>query len=113
VSRLIAAPSPRTAFISGLLLFAPSVTFIAAVQVIATARSGLPVTALGLAAVVVISALIVWLPLVAYLIAPNATTRRLKIFNGWLRANGKKLLTLGLVIAAVALIANGALGLAN
>lgn len=113
VSRLIAAPSPRTAFISGLLLFAPSVTFIAAVQVIATARSGLPVTALGLAAVVVISALIVWLPLVAYLIAPNATTRRLKIFNGWLRTNGKKLLTLGLVIAAVALIANGALGLAN
>jgi MFS family permease len=110
VSRLIANPSPRTAFISGLLLFAPSVTFIAAVQVIATARTAIPVTALGLVTVVIISAIVVWLPLVAYLAAPGVTTRTLKRFNGWLRANGRKLLTLGLAIAAIVLIINGALG---
>ena len=110
VSRLIATPSPRTAFGSGLLLFAPGATFIAAVQVIATARAGLPVTALGLATVVVIALLVVWLPLVAYLAAPDATTRRLKSLNGWLRANGRMLLTAALGIAAAALIVNGALG---
>ena len=93
VSRLIAAPSPHTAFVSGLLLFAPSATFIAAVQVIATARAAVAVTALGLATVVVITVLVVWLPLVAYLAAPDATTRRLKSLNGWLRANGRTLLT--------------------
>jgi hypothetical protein len=113
VSRLIANPSPRTAFISGLLLFAPSATFIAAVQVIATARAGLPVTALGLATVVIITVLVVWLPLVAYLAAPDATTRTLKSLNGWLRVNGRMLLTAGLAIAAVALIVNGALGVAG
>jgi MFS family permease len=113
VSRLIANPSPHTAFISGLLLFAPSVTFIAAVQVIATARTGIPVTALGLVTVVIISVIVVWLPLVAYLAAPDVTTRKLKRFNGWLRANGKKILTLGLAIAAIALIVNGALGVAQ
>jgi hypothetical protein len=113
VSRLIAAPSPRTAFVSGLLLFAPGATFIAAVQVIATARAGVPVTALGLATVVIITVLVVWLPLVAYLAAPDATTRRLKSLNGWLRVNGRMLLTAGLAIAAVALIVNGALGVAG
>ena len=110
VSRLIDAPSPHTAFFSGVLLFAPSVTFIAAVQVIATAQAAVPVTALGLITVVIISVIVVWLPLVAYLAAPDPTTRTLKRFNGWLRANGKKILTLGLFIAAIALIINGALG---
>jgi hypothetical protein len=113
VSRLIAAPSPRAAFVSGLVLFAPGATFIAAVQVIATARAGVPVTALGLATVVIITVLVVWLPLVAYLAAPDATTRRLKSLNGWLRANGRMLLTAALAIAAVALIVNGALGVAG
>jgi hypothetical protein len=113
VSRLIASPSPRTAFVSGLLIFTPGATFIAAVQVIATARAGVPVTAVGLATVVIIAVLVVWLPLVAYLAAPDATTRRLKNLNGWLRVNGKMLLTAGLAIAAVALIVNGALGVAT
>jgi hypothetical protein len=113
VARLIATPSPRAAFVSGLLLFAPGATFIAAVQVIATARAGVPVTALGLATVVVITVLVVWLPLVAYLAAPEATTRGLKSLNGWLRANGRMLLTAGLAIAAVALVVNGALGVAG
>ena len=112
-SRLIASPSPRTAFISGVLVFAPSVTFIAAVQVIATARAAVPVTALGLITVVIISVIIVWLPLIAYLAAPDVTTRTLKRFIGWLRENGSQIVTLGLIIAAIALIANGALGVAE
>lgn len=39
IARLIARPSPVTAFVTGLLIFTPSVTFIAALQVIATAQS--------------------------------------------------------------------------
>src|ERR1700722_17489909 len=45
IARLTASPSPGTAFVLGLLLFAPSATFIAAVQVIATANEGVPITA--------------------------------------------------------------------
>ena len=40
VSRLTAQPGPRTAFTAGLVLFAPSITFLAAVQVIATSSTG-------------------------------------------------------------------------
>ena len=113
IARLMANPSPRAAFISGVLVFSPSVTFIAAVQVIATARARIAVTALGLITVVVISVIVVWLPVAAYLLAPDATTRTLRRFNAWLRANGRKILTLGLFVAAIALIINGALGVSG
>ena len=111
VTRLTATPRPATAFLLGLLLFAPSATFIAAVQVIATADARLPVTVLALLVVVVITVLTVWLPLLAYLAFPDATTRTLRTANEWLRANGRTLVAVALWVAGVLLVVNGALGL--
>ena len=111
VSRLVADPKPSTAFGVGVLLFAPSATFIAAVQVVATARASTATTTLALVIVIVLTGLIVWLPLLAYLAAPGPTTRLLKSLNGWLRANGRFLLMLALVIGGIWLVINGASGL--
>jgi len=111
MSRLVAAPTPRTAFLAGMVLFAPGATFLAAVQVIATAREGPAVTSITLLAIVFISLLIVLLPLVGYLAAPEATSRRLGAVNTWVRAYGKQLLVLALLVAGAALIIDGALGL--
>ena len=69
VSRLIATPSPYTAFLAGILVFAPGVTFIAAIQVVATANADLSETAAGLALIVIINVSLVWLPLILYLAA--------------------------------------------
>jgi hypothetical protein len=69
VSRLIANPAPVTAFLTGLLLFGPSLTFIAAVQVIGTAQASDALTALGLGVVIVIDVMVVWLSFLAYLVA--------------------------------------------
>jgi hypothetical protein len=113
MSRIVARPNPVAAFVAGLVLFAPSATFIAAVQVIATANADIPVTVLALVIVVVVTVLIVWLPLLAYLAAPNATTRRLNLLNGWLRARGRMLVIGGLTVGGIVLIVNGALGLAG
>jgi Sap, sulfolipid-1-addressing protein len=113
VSRLVAEPKPSTAFGVGVLLFAPSATFIAAVQVVATARASTAATALALVIVILLSALTVWLPLLAYLAAPGPTTRLLKSLNGWLRANGRFLLMLALVIGGLWLVVNGSAGLAG
>jgi hypothetical protein len=112
VSRMIATPAPGSAFVVGLLLFAPGVTFIAAVQVIATAKASVDLTAAALVVVVVINAALVWLPLLLYLAAPGVTTRRLTAFNGWLRANGNKILIAVLVAAGAILAGNGIYGLA-
>jgi hypothetical protein len=111
VSRLVSSPSPLTAIVVGMLVFLPALTFIAALQVIATARAGIPLSALGLVIVIVINVAFVWLPFLAYLAAPDLTTRKLTAFNAWLRAHGRILLTLALLVAGAILVVNGLLGL--
>jgi hypothetical protein len=111
VSRMIANPAPASAFAVGLLLFAPGVTFIAAVQVIATANVSNEESIIALIVVVVINAALVWLPLLLHLFAPGVTTRRLTAFNAWLRANGNKILIWVLLVAGAILVGNGIYGL--
>jgi hypothetical protein len=111
VSRLVASPAPMTAFAAGVLIFMPAVTFIAAIQVIATARAGVPLSTLGLLMVIVINVAFVWLPFLAYLAAPDLTTRTLTAFNAWLRGHGRILLILALLVAGAVLTVDGLLGL--
>ena len=111
VSRLVASPAPMTAFAAGVLIFMPAVTFIAAIQVIATARAGVPLSTLGLLMVIVINVAFVWLPFLAYLVAPDLTTRTLTAFNAWLRGHGRILLILALLVAGAVLTVDGLLGL--
>ena len=113
IARLTTHPRPGTAFAAGVILFAPSATFIAAVQVVATANATVAATALAMVIVVLITVLIVWLPLLAFLAAPDATSRRLAILNAWLRANGRVLLISGLAVGGLILIIDGAVGLAG
>jgi hypothetical protein len=113
MARLMARPSPRIAFVTGLLVFAPGATFIAAVQVIATSDASVPLIVLGLVIVVTITVIVVWLPLVGDLAAPDATTRRLAVLNGWLRTHGRTVVVYALGVGGAVLIVNGALGLAG
>jgi hypothetical protein len=55
----------------------------------------------------------VWLPLVLHLIAPSMTTKRLTAFNGWLRANGNKILIGVLLVGGAFMVGNGIFGLAG
>jgi len=111
VSRMVADPAPLSAFAVGLLVFAPGVTFIAALQVIATAQASPEVTALAVILVVVINVLLVWLPIALHLVAPNSTEKRLKAFNSWLRANGTTVLVGMLVAAGGIMVFDGTYGL--
>jgi hypothetical protein len=111
VSRMIARPAPATAFTVGLIVFGPSLTFLAAVQVIATARAGVGLTAVAVALVVVITVLFVWLPLVLYVAAPGPTTHGLTSFNGWLRAQATTLIVGVLVVVGSIMVGSGVYGL--
>ena len=113
VSRMIADPAPRSAFAVGLLLFAPGITFIAAVQVIATANADAKLTTVAIIVVVVINAALVWLPLLVHIFAPGVTTRYLTAFNDWLRANGNKILIAVLIVGGAIVAGNGIFGLAG
>jgi hypothetical protein len=111
VSRMIASPAPVTAYLVGVIVFAPSITFLAAVQVVATAKASLAVTVAAVAVIVVIDVLLVWLPLVLYLISPGPTTRHLTSFNRWLRAHGTTLLVGVLVVVGAIMVIDGSYGL--
>jgi hypothetical protein len=111
VSRMVADPAPLSAFVVGLLVFAPGVTFIAALQVIATARAGPELTTLAVLLVVVINVLLVWLPIALHLVAPHSTEKRLKAFNNWLRANGRTVLSGVLMVAGGIMVFDGIYGL--
>jgi hypothetical protein len=111
VSRMVADPAPLSAFLVGLLVFAPGVTFIAALQVIATAQAGPDLTVLAVILVVIINVLLVWLPITLHLVAPKVTERRLTAFNGWLRANGRTVLVGVLVVVGGIMVFDGIYGL--
>jgi Sap, sulfolipid-1-addressing protein len=111
VSRMIADPAPLSAFAAGILVFAPGVTFIAALQVIATARAGPELTVVAVLVVVVINVFLVWLPITLHLVAPEVTEHRLTAFNGWLRAHGSAVLVGVLVAVGAIMVFDGVYGL--
>ncbi|HSZ49878.1 MAG TPA: GAP family protein [Streptosporangiaceae bacterium] len=111
ISRMIAHPSPRAAFITGILVYSPSLTFVAAVQVVATSRESTAESVGSLALIIVITLLLVWIPLVLFLLTPERTGRLLHSFNRWLRSHGRILVLGAMVVAGAALTANGIYGL--
>lgn len=111
IARLTARPAPRTAFIVGLLVYTPSLTFIAAVQAVATAKQSLTASVVALVLVIVITVAFAWLPLILYLLSPHRTARLLLGLDGWLRSHGYVLTVAALLIGGIVLAINGALGL--
>jgi len=111
ISRLLATPRPWAAFIVGLLVYAPSLTFIAAVGVVATSKASVAASVLVIALVIAITVMFAWLPLVVYLLAPVRTSRVLHSCDGWLRLHGHVLAVAGLGIGGVLLTLDGILGL--
>src|SRR5262249_60358166 len=109
-ARLMATPAPLPGAGAGLVVFTPARPFIAAIQVIATAEAGLALSALGLVMVIVIYLATIWLPFLAYLAAPDLTSRKLTAFNAWLLTHGRAVLVIGLMVAGAALAADGVFG---
>ncbi|HEX3491064.1 MAG TPA: GAP family protein [Streptosporangiaceae bacterium] len=111
VSRMMTRPEPLFAFATGVFVFFPSAAFVAAVQVIATSNAGDLAIALTLLTVIVIDVILIWLPFLFYLAAPDLTTRTLKRFNAWLRAHGHAIVAGALLVVGGLLILNGITGL--
>jgi Sap, sulfolipid-1-addressing protein len=111
VSRMMADPTPLSAFGAGIVVFASGLPFLAAVQVIATARASLWLTAVAVIVVIAVYVMLAWLPIVLHMAAPGATTRYLTAFNGWLRAHGSAVAVWVLVVVGAIMIGNGVYGL--
>src|SRR5262249_3713989 len=104
-------PTPLTAFLVGVFMFGPSVTFISAVQVVATARAGLADTVGAMVLIIVLAVPFAWLPFLAFLITPAATLALLHRVEGALAKHGRTIVLAGLVIVGLFLVIQGITGL--
>lgn len=111
IERLSARPSSWTAFAVGAVMFGPSVTFIAAVQVVATAKAGIGETVAAMVMIIVLTVAFGWLPLVAYLVAPERTVRVLHTFEHWLGRHGRTVLAVAIGVVGLILLIQGIVGL--
>jgi Sap, sulfolipid-1-addressing protein len=91
-------------------MFGPSITFIAAVRVVASSKADVAATVGAMAMIIAITIAFAWLPLVAYLVAPAHTTRALKAFEGWLRRNRHNVLAAAMGVIGLLLVAQGIAG---
>ena len=108
---MIAQPGPKEAFIVGILVYSPSLTFVAAVQTVATSKDSIAASVLAIVLIVAITLLFVWVPFLLYLLMPDRTGRLLGSFNGWLRTHGHQILVAGLFAAGVIVTIDGIRGL--
>jgi hypothetical protein len=111
VKRLSSQPSSVTAFAVGVFMFGPSVAFISAVQVVATAKTGLGDTIAAMAMIVVLAVLFGWLPFLAYLIAPGRTLHLLHSLEGALAKHGRTILVAAVAVIGLYLTIQGITGL--
>jgi hypothetical protein len=112
VARLSAEPKALKAFLAGVVVFGPSVSFIAAVQVVATAKASVAATVGAMAMIIVLTVSFAWIPLLAYVIAPDWTIRVLTSFDQWLRRHGKTILVVAIGVIGIVLVIQGITGLA-
>jgi hypothetical protein len=96
--RLLGRGSPRVAFVVGLLLSFPGVSYLTGLNHIHKLDLAAAPTALIVIAFCLVQQMLLEVPLAGYFIAPEKTAERVKGFRAWLARNGR---AAGIVVAAV------------
>jgi hypothetical protein len=96
--RLLGRGSPRVAFVVGLLLSFPGVSYLTGLNHIHRLDLSAAPTALIVIAFCLVQQLLLELPLAGYLFAPERTEDAVKGFRAWLARNGRQA---GIIVAAI------------
>jgi Sap, sulfolipid-1-addressing protein len=96
--RLLGRGSPRVAFVVGLLLSFPGVSYLTGLNHIHKLDLPAVPTALIVIAFCLVQQLLLEVPLAGYFVAPERTEQTVKGFRAWLARNGR---AAGIVVAAV------------
>jgi Sap, sulfolipid-1-addressing protein len=111
--RLLGRGSPRIAFVVGVLLSFPGVSYLAGLSHIDKLEAGVAPTVLLVVGFCLIQQLLLEVPLVGYVLRPEATQGAVDGFRAWLARNGRRA---GIGVAAVLgalLVIRGVAGLVS
>jgi Sap, sulfolipid-1-addressing protein len=95
--RMLGRGSARITFVVGVLLTFPGVSYLTALDRMAKLDAGVPETVLLVVAFCLIQQLLLEVPLLGYIFAPEKTQDRVIRFRAWLGRNGRKA---GVILAA-------------
>jgi hypothetical protein len=111
--RLLGRGSPRIAFVVGLLLSFPGVSYLTGLSHIDKLEAGVAPTVLLVIGFCLVQQLLLEVPLVGYILKPEATQGAVDGFRDWLARNGRRAGIWVAVVLGVLLIVRGIAGLVS
>ncbi len=107
MARLLQRATPRALFVLGLLMGFPGIYYVAALKEIAEGDGQWSVRLALMAFVNVLAFVLIWIPLVAYLISPAGTRRVVGGMDQWLVDHGMIIIAVVIAAAGVYEIVHG------
>jgi hypothetical protein len=103
--RALDSGSPRTAFAVGILLTLPGASYLVGMSRISKAGASTVATVLAVVLFCVIMLLLIEIPLLGYVLRPDATQRGVKRFTAWISGNARTIVgRIALVIGCLLLL---------
>jgi hypothetical protein len=101
--------TPRTTFVIGALLTLPGASYLVALTRLAKDDLGTPESVLAVVGFNLIMLALLELPLLSYLLQPDATPGRVERFKAWLRRDGRRIAIRIATVAGLLLVVRGVL----
>jgi hypothetical protein len=111
VSKAVAGSGLLAVFVVGLLMYTPSPTYIAALDVVGGTKMSTAAAVGWVVLVVVLVLITIEIPILLYFVAPGWTVPKLEALNQWLDRNGRSLVVWVLVVLGVWQLVDGIVGL--
>jgi hypothetical protein len=111
VSKAVAGSGLLAVFVIGLVMYTPSPTYIAALDVVGGTKMSTAAAVGWVVLVVVLVLITIEVPILLYFVAPGWTVPKLEAVNQWLDRNGRSLIVWVLVVLGVWQIIDGIVGL--
>jgi hypothetical protein len=109
--RLLSRGSARSAFVVGLLLSFPGASYLASLAAIERQNLGDAAIVVTVVAVTAVMLILLEVPLLSYIVAPEWTLAAIERAKGWLSLHGARVAVIAASAIGVLLIARGTAGL--
>jgi Sap-like sulfolipid-1-addressing protein len=110
VEQLLGRGSVRVSFALGVVLTLPGVAYLAALHELQNLDYGAPVEILVIVGFNLMLLILLEIPLVGYLVAPERTVVEVQRFRAWLTRSGRRMMILGAAGIGVFLLVRGVVG---
>ncbi len=111
VTKAVTGSGILAVFVAGIAMYTPSPTYLAALEVVDSAKLSDAATSVWIIIVVLLLLITIEVPILLYWLAPGWTVPRLAALNAWLSRNGRNFFAIVLAVLGVWELTRGLVGL--